>query len=159
MDSGATALNPPSAHPAEVPADAANPTAEAAHLLVATYRRMIAAFNANDLGTVREILADDVAYTMPGRSELAGTTRGVAAHLAMLRRARELSAGTLSLEPEALAVDGQLLFVWGTIRATRGARRLEAKHCVVFRFSQGKIVEGHTVPTDLYAFDDFWSSL
>jgi uncharacterized protein len=129
----------------------------AEHPNVITYRRMITAFNNNDLGVVQEVVAADLVYTLPGRSVLAGVTHGVEPHLAMLKRAREVSEGTLRLAPEALAVDRDYLFVWGTINATRGARRLESKHCVVYRFQGGKIVEGRTVPTDLYAFDEFWA--
>ncbi|HEX2730177.1 MAG TPA: nuclear transport factor 2 family protein [Polyangiaceae bacterium] len=125
---------------------------------IAIYKRMIAGFNANDLSIVREVVSEDIVYTLPGRSELAGTTRGIEPHLAMLRRARELSGGTLRLEPEALAVDGDYLFVWGTISAARGPHRLLAKHCVVYRFANERIVEGRTVPTDLYLFDEFWNS-
>ncbi len=129
----------------------------AEHPNVVLYRRMIAAFNNNDLDVVEEVVASDLEYALPGRSALAGVTRGVEPHLAMLKRARELSGGTLRLTPEALAVDGEHLFVWGTISATRRERRLEAKHCVVYRFNGGKIVEGRTIPTDLYAFDEFWA--
>lgn len=127
------------------------------HPNIVTYKRMIAAFNNNDLRVVQQVVAPDLEYTLPGKSVLAGVTRGVEAHLAMLKRAREESNGTLRLTPEAVAVDGDHLFVWGTISATRGERRLECKHCVMYRFSGGKIVEGRTIPTDLYAFDAFWA--
>lgn len=127
------------------------------HPNVVTYRRMITAFNNNDLGVVQEVVASDLVYTLPGRSVLAGTTHGVQDHLAMLKRARELSMGTLRLTPEALAIDADHLFVWGTISASRADRQLQCKHCVVYRFSHGKIVEGWTIPTDLYAFDAFWA--
>jgi ketosteroid isomerase-like protein len=156
MESSAVAGDD-SASQVRTSATAVSDVASSGQSLVATYRRMIAGFNANDLSAVREVVDDDIVYTMPGRSALAGCTRGVAPHLAMLARARELSRGTLRLEPEALAVDGEHLFVWGTIHATRGHEHLEAKHCVVYRFARGKIVEGRTIPTDLYAFDAFWA--
>jgi ketosteroid isomerase-like protein len=127
------------------------------HPNVSTYRRMIAAFNSNDLSVVEDVVSQDLVYTLPGRSVLAGVTHGVEAHLAMLKRAREVSEGTLQLEPEAIAATSEHVFVWGTIRAARGERRMECKHCVVYRFNGGKIVEGRTVPTDLYAFDEFWA--
>ncbi len=123
---------------------------------VAAYRRMIEAFNKNDLAAVSEIMADDVVYTIPGRSPLAGTTQSLAAHLRVLGRARELSGNTLRLEPNTLAASDERLFVWGRICATRLGRSLDAEHCVTFRFSRGKVVEGRTLPVDLYAFDAFW---
>ena len=79
------------------------------------------------------------------------------AHLSILKQARELSGGTLRLEPCAVAADGDYLVVWGRITAERLGRRLDSEHCVMYRFVNGKIVEGRTVPVDLYAFDEFWS--
>jgi len=118
---------------------------------------MIAAFNANDLGAVEALVHSDLVYTIPGESPIACHTSGVAAHLQMLKRARELSGGTLRLEPRAVAADGDYLVVWGRISAERGGKRLDSDHCVMYRFSNGKIVEGRTVPVDQYAFDAFWS--
>ena len=75
----------------------------------------------------------------------------------MLKQARELSFGSLRLEPRAVAADGNYLVVWGRITAEREGRRLDSDHCVMYRFEDGRIVEGRTVPADLYAFDEFWS--
>ena len=126
------------------------------HPNVLRYRRMIAAFNANDLSGVRELLSPDFVYTMPGISPLAGRTEGIRAHLAVLRLARETSGGTLHFEPRTLLADDECLFVLGRIRAERGERKLDSDHCVVFRFHEGKMIEGRTVPVDLYEFDAFW---
>jgi ketosteroid isomerase-like protein len=127
------------------------------HPNVVAYKRMIAAFNANDLGAVEALVAPDLVYTIPGSSPIACHTRGVVAHLSMLKQARERSGGTLRLEPRAVAADGDYLVVWGRITAERAGRRLDSDHCVMYRFADGKIVEGRTVPVDLYAFDEFWS--
>jgi ketosteroid isomerase-like protein len=118
---------------------------------------MIDAFNRNDLDAVTSLLDPNIVYTIPGRSPLAGETRGVRAHVAALALARERSGGTLRLDPRAVAADGDYVFVYGRITAERAGRRLDSDHCVVFRFSGGRVVEGRTVPVDLYAFDEFWS--
>lgn len=123
---------------------------------VALYCRLIDAFNTNDLKTVATLFHPDLVYTIPGRSSIAGETYGIDAHLAMLRFVRERSGGTLRLEPSAVAADGDYLFVYGRISARREGKHLDSKHCVMFRFSDGRIVEGRTVPLDLYAFDAFW---
>jgi ketosteroid isomerase-like protein len=127
------------------------------HPNVAAYRRMIAAFNANDLSAVEALVAPDLVYTIPGRSPIACHTQGVEAHLRALARARELSGGTLRLEPRAVVAEGDYLIVWGRITAERAGKRLDSDHCVMYRFAVGKIVEGRTLPVDLYAFDAFWS--
>lgn len=118
---------------------------------------MIEGFNSNDLGAVANLVDENVIYTIPGRSQIAGETTGISAHLAALKRARELSHGTLKLTPRAVAADGDYLVVWGRITAEREGRTLDCEHCVMYRFRSGRIVEGRTVPIDLYAFDAFWS--
>jgi ketosteroid isomerase-like protein len=127
------------------------------HPNVTRYRRMMAAFNANDLSTIAELVAPDVQYIVPGRSMLAGHTHDLSGLLEMLRRGKELSQGTLQLELRAVVADAQYLFVYGHVRAQRGEKSLDTDHCVVFRFEGDKIVEGRTVPVDLYEFDAFWS--
>jgi ketosteroid isomerase-like protein len=118
---------------------------------------MIAAFNASDLGAVEALVDPDLEYTLPGKSPLACSTRGVGLQLRMLKAARELGGGTLRLEPRAVTTAGDDLLVWGGITAERRGKRLDSDHCVMYRFSQGKLVEGRTLPVDLYAFDAFWT--
>jgi uncharacterized protein len=127
------------------------------HPNVTRYRRMMAAFNANDLSTVGELVAADVDYVVPGRSAIAGRTHDIAGLLDMLRRTKELSHGTLRLELRSVVADEQYLFAYGRITAQRDGKALDSDHCVVFRFAAGKIVEGRTVPVDLYEFDEFWA--
>lgn len=127
------------------------------HPNVIAYKRMIAALNNNDLSAVEALVHPEMVYSIPGTSPLACDTRGVTAHLSALRQARELSAGTLRLEPRAVAADGDFLFVWGRITAERLDKSLDSEHCVMYKFRDGKVVEGRTLPLDLYRFDKFWS--
>jgi ketosteroid isomerase-like protein len=127
------------------------------HPNVARYRRMMAAFNDNDLTTVAELVAPDVDYVVPGRSPIAGRTHDIAGLLDMLHRSKDLSGGTLKLDLRAVVADAEYLFVYGRICAQRQGKTLDSDHCVVFRFAGGKIVAGRTVPVDLYEFDDFWA--
>ncbi len=131
--------------------------AAALHPNIVAYKGMIAAFNANDLSAVEALVDPDLEYTLPGKSPIACHTRGVEPHLQMLKRVRELSGGTLRLEPRAVAADGDYLVVWGRITAERSGKRFDSDHCVMYRFANGKVVEGRTVPIDQYAFDAFWS--
>jgi uncharacterized protein len=127
------------------------------HPNVVRYRRMMEAFNANDLTTVAELVDPGVEYVVPGRSPIAGRTHDITGLLDMLRRSKELSGGTLRLEPRTVVADEEYLFVYGRISAQRPGKTLDSDHCVVFRFAAGKIVEGRTVPVDLYEFDEFWT--
>ncbi len=132
------------------------PSPSTQHPNVVRYERMIRGFNSNDLEAVREVLDSDVRYVIPGRSPISGETVGIAAHLEALRYARERSGGTLRLEPRTIVANDEYLFVYGRISAEREGKKLDADHCVVFRFKRGKIVEGRTLPTDQYEFDEFW---
>jgi ketosteroid isomerase-like protein len=127
------------------------------HPHVALYRKMIAAFNEGRVGEAAEFFHPDLVYTIPGRSPIAGQTRGVEAHFAALRAIRERSGGTLRLEPRSVLADDTYLLVYGRVTADRQGKRLDSEHCVAFRFERGRIVEGRTIPVDLHAFDDFWS--
>ncbi len=124
---------------------------------VAAYWRLIDAFNRSDLEAVGAVLDPGIVYTIPGRSPIACHTQGIPAHLDALRRVRERSGNTLKLEPLAVSGAGDRVFVYGRISASREGKRLDGDHYVVFRFSGGRIVEGITLPVDLYAFDDFWA--
>jgi len=127
------------------------------HPNVVRYRRMMAAFNANDLSVIRDVVAEHVDYVVPGRSPIAGHTHDIAGLIDMLRRGKELSGGTLRLNLRSVVADDEFLFVYGRIHAERAGRVLDSDHCVVFRFAGGKIVEGRTVPVDQYEFDAFWA--
>lgn len=127
------------------------------HPNIARYRRMMAAFNANDLSVIHEVVAERVEYIVPGKSSIAGHTHDIAGLISMLRRGKELSGGTLQLDLRSVVADDHYLFVYGRIHAERAGRVLDSDHCVVFRFENGKIVEGRTVPVDLYEFDAFWA--
>jgi ketosteroid isomerase-like protein len=121
------------------------------------YRRMIAAFNANDLATVSRLVSPHIDYIVPGESPIAGRTHDVAGLVKMLTRSKELSGGTLHLEPRCVVADDSYLFVYGRVTAGRNGKTLDGDHCVMFRFEAGVIVEGRTLPVDLYAFDQFWA--
>jgi ketosteroid isomerase-like protein len=129
----------------------------AVHPNVARYRRMMEAFNTGDLGSVvSDVVAPNVEYVIPGRSPIAGHAHGLPALLELLGRAKERSGGTLRLDLRSVVADDEYLFAYGRVSATRGGKTLDSDHCVVFRFADGKIVEGRTIPVDLYAFDAFW---
>jgi hypothetical protein len=131
-------------------------TSSALHPNVARYTRMMEAFNAGDLSTISELVAPTVEYIVPGRSPIAGHAHGLAALLELLGRAKERSGGSLRLDLRSVLADDEHLFAYGRVSAVRNGKKLDSDHCVVFRFADGKIVEGRTIPVDLYAFDAFW---
>lgn len=130
---------------------------EPMHENAVRYQESIKAFNANDVATALKYTDENVVYTIPGRSPLAGEFRGISAYHGALARARELSGNTLRLLPQAVLANDDYLIVYGRISAERRGKRLEGDHCVMFRFAGGRIVECRTIPVDQYAFDAFWT--
>ncbi len=126
------------------------------HPNIVRYLESVRAFNANDVATALKYTDENVIYHVPGRSSVAGEYRGIRDYHEALRRGREMSGNTLSLEPRAVLADDQHLVVYGRIRAQRLGRTLDSDHCVVFRFDGDRIVEARTIPVDLYAWDEFW---
>lgn len=127
------------------------------HPNVTCYLESLRAFNDNDVESALKYTDENVVYWIPGRSMIAGQFRGIAKYQFALRRARELSGNTLSLEPYSVLADDERLLIYGRIRAQREGRELDSDHCVMFRFAGGRIVEGRTIPVDQYAFDLFWA--
>jgi ketosteroid isomerase-like protein len=127
--------------------------------LVERYTRAIKAFNDNDLETTAELVAEDVVYTFHGDHPAAGQYHGHDGFWEVLRRAKELTGGTARLEPLAVVTnDEDVLMVWGIFRGERNGVAFETHHAYYYRFEDGQLVEGHTIPADQTAANAFWSS-
>lgn len=124
---------------------------------VRSYTRGIQALNENDLAAAREIFAENMVYRVPGKSPIAGEYRGISEFKDLLKRVRELSGGTVAFEPRVVLTDANSVMMYGRSTAKREGKRLELEQAYVYLFDDdGKVVEGRTIPTDLYAFDEFW---
>lgn len=71
---------------------------------------------------------------------------------------KELSGGTIKFEPQVVLADDKAVMVYGHATAQRDDKTLDIDHAYLYRFNEERrIIEGRTIPVDLYAFDDFWS--
>jgi ketosteroid isomerase-like protein len=128
------------------------------HTNVSRYMRAIQAFNENDLNEASLTFSEDVVYRIAGRSRLAGEYRGIEQFDKVLRLAKELSGGTIKFEPQTILADNKAIMVYGRATAKREEKMLDVDHAYLYRFNEeGKIIEGRTIPVDLYAFDEFWT--
>jgi len=73
-----------------------------------------------------------------------------------IEKAKELSGATITVKPIVTLADDEYVFVLGRATGRRGEKVLDIEHCYLYRFSNGKLVEGRTMPVDLYEFDEFW---
>jgi hypothetical protein len=119
-------------------------------------RRGFEAFAAGDRATIESLLREDAVWHIPGRSELGGEYRGRAAILAMLRETALRSGGTYRVQLRyAVADDRHVVAVY---RATgqRGGRSIDIDQALIVELDEARWVQIRAVPTDQYAFDEFW---
>jgi ketosteroid isomerase-like protein len=110
-----------------------------------------------DAEPLREMLADDVVWHVPGRSPIAGEHEGIEAVMAYFERRRKLARATFRVHVrEVLSSDDLVIQLAGGTAELGGAER--AWETVgVFRVRDGKIAEGRLIPFDQYLFDEVWS--
>ena len=100
---------------------------------------------------------DDFRYHVPGRSLLAGDYEGQEQMLGQSARTFELTGGTFSAELHDTLANDEHAVQLVTTRGERAGKQLNQNMVLVYHFRDGKITEVWTHPTDLYAYDEFWS--
>lgn len=111
---------------------------------------------AGDAG-LRDLLAEDVVWHVPGASAIAGEHRGVDAVLEYLRKRRDLTDAAFSVTVHGMAtIAGRVVQLAGGT-ATRDGREVAWETVGVFRVANGRIAECWLIPFDQAAFDRIWS--
>lgn len=120
-------------------------------------REVFDAFLRKDGIVVGRMIDDDTVWRVPGRSVMAGEYRGRAEIFGFLRKTARLTGGTYRAELRYVAGDDE--YVIAVYRATgrRDGRELDLDQLLFFRYRDEVWDEVLAVPTDLYAFDVFWS--
>jgi uncharacterized protein len=123
----------------------------------ALLKRAAEAFARGDAATLRELIAEDVVWHVPGRSPVAGTYRGHGELFGYFGKILELSAGTFRAEVhDTLATDEHVVNL-ERVTATRGIKQLDVDLILVVHPRDGKIAEVWDRFSDQYAWDEFWS--
>ena len=130
----------------------------AEHPNVALVKKWYEAFLSGDYPpTIRELLAEDAVWHLPGTHPLSGEHRGREDILAAFRRFEELSRGTIQIElHDALANDEHAVAL---LRATgtREGRQYASLEIDVFHIRDGKVTECWSLSQDQRITDEFWS--
>ena len=121
-------------------------------------RRSYGAFAEGDIPTVLEILDEDIAWHVPGRSPLSGDYRGHDAVMGFFTRAMELSGGTLRVELEEILDGGERIAALTTVSAERNGRAWSSPEVHVWRVRDGRAVEFCEFQGDQTTEDEFWAS-
>ena len=117
----------------------------------------LAAFNKNDIAAASEGLHPDITYIIRGRATVSGVYEGPESVATVLTRIKELTNGTLIGKPEVIMAQGDEIMMYMLVSGTRpDGRSYENYQAYLYRFKDGKIIEGQTIPVDQYAFEQFF---
>ena len=113
-------------------------------------------YRGGDVEAVRELLAPDVVWHVPGTSPIAGDHRGRDAVIAYFERRRALAGGAMTIVAGEQLVSGDTV-----IQLADGVigESLRWRTVGVYRFDGDRVAEAWLVPLDLAAFDAIWNGL
>lgn len=96
-----------------------------------------AAYAQKNVAAIRQVMAEDILWHIPGHHPLAGTKRGITEVLAFFD---QLGKAGFQAQPLAVAEHGDYVLDHHRGWSTQGSG-LDLKWCLVFRFENGKIKE------------------
>jgi ketosteroid isomerase-like protein len=109
-------------------------------------------------GPLREVLAPDVEWRVPGRNAIAGRYRGIEAVLGYFARRRDLAARSFRMLPgEVLVGDGDHVAVLTDGVARIGGREERWATVGLYRLAGDRVAACSLLPLDAEAFDRIWS--
>lgn len=115
------------------------------------------AFNRQDVATVMSLLADDIVFHISGRSKQSGDFSGKNGASAYFSKVGELSGGTHRVEIHDVLANDEHAVALLRAKAERDNKTFDMNVVHVCHVTQGKATELWILPSDQYAFDEFWS--
>lgn len=116
------------------------------------------AFAAGDIPAVLAIFADDISWTVPGRSPISGRYTGHDEVLGFFGQLTERSNGTFDLEIHDVLDNGaDKVALLVTETAQRDDAALSDTGVHVWTVQDGKATTFHAFAGDQHANDEFWS--
>jgi uncharacterized protein len=106
---------------------------------------------------VRTMLAEDVAWHVPGRSAIAGDYRGREEVLRYFVARRELAHATFRIVVRGVLADDERAVIFAGGQVQRDGETSAWDTVGVFRIAEVKIAECWVLPYDQYSFDEIWS--
>jgi uncharacterized protein len=106
---------------------------------------------------VGALLADDVAWHVPGRSVLAGDYRGRPEVLRYFARRRELANATFRIDVRGVLADDERTVILAGGEVDHDGQTFAWGTVGIFRIADDAIAECWVVPNDQNAFDRIWS--
>lgn len=130
------------------------------HPNIFRYLHGIQEFNENELNKASDTLdfSENIVYRIAGKSPIAGEYHGIEQFTKALQLVKELTGGTMAFKPNVVLADDRTVMAYGRATAQREGKQLDIEHVYLYKLDEkGNIIEGMTIPVDLYAFDEFWA--
>jgi ketosteroid isomerase-like protein len=131
---------------------------EAEAVLARLHAAQAELYAGGDPHPVREVLADDVRWVIPGDNAIAGDYRGADAVIDYMLRRRDLAGATFRMHPGEVMV-GDRCSVAVRTDGTATIRGAEHRWSTVglYELRDGRIASCHLLALDQSAFDEAWS--
>lgn len=127
------------------------------HPYASLMREASAAFSRGDIDALKQMIAEDVIWHVPGRSVVSGTYRGHEKLFGYFGRLMELSGGSFKVEVHDVVASDEHVVNLDRLSGTRGGKTLDIDLALVVHIRGGKIAEAWDLFSDQYAWDEFWS--
>src|SRR2546427_7660096 len=123
----------------------------------AVVEELYAAFESKDAAALKNLIATDAVWHIPGSSLISGDHRGHAEIFAYFEKLQELTGGTFSAELiDVLASDMQAAAL-AAAKGTRGDRVYEQTYLLLLRIHQDPILQARLLHDAKEAFPALWS--
>ena len=121
--------------------------------------RFFRAYAARDMDTLRQVLDQDVRWIFPGRHPLGGVHRGVEGVVAFFDGMGMVMASSgVRNDPLVGGSGGDYVVECQHISTSRGdGVDLDQDACVLWKFKDGKIVEGRHFVANEHALEEFFN--
>lgn len=128
----------------------------AANQNLTTLLKALDAIEKHDFDAAAEGVADDVVYIIRGHSSVSGVYTGRKALAEVLDRILNLTDGTMIAIPEIVMAEGDTIMMYVRVMGSRpDGRTYDSHQAYLYRFRDGRLIEGQTIPVDQRAFAEF----
>ena len=128
------------------------------HPNVTRTREYLDTFASGDLEGLRPFFADDVVWHVAGTHSLSGDYFGKDELIAYFHEARDLSGGSLTLEPSSIMANDEHVVVMLRVTGERNGKVLDIEMAEAFTVRpDGTWSEFWAMPDDQDSVDEFWS--
>jgi ketosteroid isomerase-like protein len=120
--------------------------------------RWYAAFAAQDMEAVEDLLDPEISFHVPGSNQFAGEYRGRSDLMALFAQVKAYTNGTFRIRVHDIVGGVESASVLVEAFAERDGRRVAEKDVEVHRVRDGRIVDITLFIDDVYGGDEFWGS-